>query len=165
MDDAGARVVAEARRWRGTPYRDNARVLGHGVDCARLLIAVYSAAGLIEDFDPGYFPADWYLHRSEEHYVTFVERFAVEFDWRAEAIEAADIVAWRYGRVFSHGAIVTGNPHDGTPGWPWVIHAFAPYRVVDETDVRGTALATLPDGRERPMRAFRLKGLADGGRR
>lgn len=47
---AGAAVVAEARRWLGTPYRHQARLLGVGVDCAGLVLGVGRALGLV-DFD------------------------------------------------------------------------------------------------------------------
>ena len=63
-----------------------------------------------------------------------------------------DIVVWRYGRTFAHGGIVTG--------WPMVVHAFAPYRFVAETDVsRPSELTLLNDGKPRPMRSFRLHAL------
>lgn len=135
-----AAVVAAARGWIGTPYHHRARVKGAGVDCAQILIAAYSDAGVIEAFDTGDYPPDWHLHRSEERYVEIIERFASEFDWRAEGLQPADVVVWRYGRTFSHGGIVSA--------WPRVIHAFAPYRIVDETPIPGSPL----DGRE--MRAF-----------
>jgi cell wall-associated NlpC family hydrolase len=135
-------VVAAARTWLGTPYHPNAHVKGAGIDCAWLLIEAFSAAGVIEWFDPGPYPPDWHLHRSEERYVAFIERFACEFDWRADPVKPGDVVVWKYGRTFSHGGIVSL--------WPRVIHAFGPYRMVDETMVTGSEL----DGRE--MRAFSL---------
>ncbi len=140
------RVVREARGWIGTPYHHGARVKGAGVDCAQILIAVYAAAGVIEPFDPGYYPPDWMLHRGEERYAQFIARFADEFDWRATPILPADVVVWRYGRTFSHGAIVTA--------WPRVVHAYAQNGCVEEADVTGTPMA---DGR--PMRAFRARGI------
>ena len=36
------------------------------MDCAQILIAVYSAVGIIKEFETGYYPSDWMLHRSEE---------------------------------------------------------------------------------------------------
>ena len=137
-----AHVVAEARRWINTPYHHDAALIGVGVDCARLLLEVYSAVGLIDRFDPGRYPPDWHLHRSEERYVDTILRFAVEYDWRAAKIEPGDVVVWRYGRTFSHGGICTD--------WPRVIHAFAPNMIVEEAYVPGSMM----DGRE--MRAFSL---------
>lgn len=147
-EEARARVVAEARRWVGTPYHHRAAVLGAGVDCAQLLIEVYGDAGVIEKFDTGPYPCDWHLHQSEERYVELILQFADEIDPRL--VESADVVAWKYGRTFSHGAIVTD--------WPRVVHAFAPYLCVDETDITGTALERLGAGL-RPVRAFRPKAF------
>lgn len=135
-----AAVVAAARSWRRTPYHHASAVKGAGVDCAFLLIEAFSEAGVIERFTPDPYPPDWHLHRSEELYVQTIERFASEFDWRQHTPQPGDIVVWKYGRTFSHGGIVSE--------WPNVVHAFAPYRMVDETPVPGSPM----DGRE--MRAF-----------
>jgi cell wall-associated NlpC family hydrolase len=44
--DQRARVVALAREWIGTPYRNQARVKGIGADCTFFAV-VYEEAGLI----------------------------------------------------------------------------------------------------------------------
>ena len=41
-------VVAEARRWVGTPYQHQARLRGVGVDCAGLVIEVARTLGLLD---------------------------------------------------------------------------------------------------------------------
>ena len=51
-------LVDAARSWLNTPYHHKARVKGAGVDCAQLLIGVYTDAGLIEAFDTGDYPPD-----------------------------------------------------------------------------------------------------------
>lgn len=104
-------VVAEARSWLRTPYRHMGRVKGRGVDCAMLLIEVYSRVGKIQSFDPGYYPNDWMLHRSEERYLGWVEKYAKQVD----APERGDVVLFKVGRCFAHGAIVLD--------WPVCIHA------------------------------------------
>jgi cell wall-associated NlpC family hydrolase len=106
-------VVAEAISWLSTPYHRHARIKGVGVDCAQLPIAVYSAVGLMPEVDPGY-AHDWHLHHSEELYVGWVLKFAEEIT-EAE-LRAGDLVLWKYGRTFSHGAIVTA--------WPEIIHSY-----------------------------------------
>lgn len=45
---AGSAVVAEARRWIGTPYQHQARLLGVGVDCAGLVMGVAKELGLAD---------------------------------------------------------------------------------------------------------------------
>lgn len=105
-------LVQAARGWIGTPYHHKARVKGAGVDCAQLLIGVYAEAGLIAEFDTGDYPMDWMLHREEERFLAWVERYLVEVEEPAPG----DVVVWRFGRSFSHGAIVTS--------WPEFIHAY-----------------------------------------
>ena len=117
-------VVEEARSWIGTPYHHHAAVRGAGVDCGMLLVEVYSSTGLIERFDPGPYPPDWHMHRSEERYLTLVME-------RARPVTSplpGDIVMLRYGRAFSHGGIVTkSNPLTA-------VHAFYRYGKVVEED-------------------------------
>lgn len=110
--DTRARIVAEALTWLATPYHHRARVKGAGVDCAQLPIAVYSDLGLIDPVDPAYV-RDWHLHRGEEVYLDFVTRWATEIGSRPAPGQLiglpplpGDFVLWRWGRTYSHGAIV-----------------------------------------------------------
>jgi cell wall-associated NlpC family hydrolase len=112
VDEQRARVVAEAKSWLRTPYHHRGRIKGAGVDCGMLLIEVFAAAGVIEDFDPGYYPHDWHLHRSEERYLGWVERHA----HRVDVPLPGDVLLFKFGRCISHGAIVVE--------WPTVIHAY-----------------------------------------
>lgn len=121
--DQQARVMAAARSWIGTPFHDNGEVKGAGVDCARLLALVYWEAGIIErQVIPTYSP-QWMLHRDEPLFESYVRRFAHQVEKPA----IGDIVLYRVGRSFAHGAIVS-SPWPGT-----VIHAFKSYRRVCET--------------------------------
>jgi cell wall-associated NlpC family hydrolase len=113
-----AAVVAEAMTWLRTPYHHLARVKGAGVDCAQILIAVYAAASVIDAFDPGFYVHDWMLHRSEEIYLGWVEKYA----HCVEVPQPGDIALYRFGRTVSHAAIVVD--------WPTVIHAHLPDRMV-----------------------------------
>jgi cell wall-associated NlpC family hydrolase len=120
-------VVDAAMGWLKTPWHHHARVKGAGVDCAQYPIAVYAEAGHIEEFDTGDYPPDWMLHRSEERFLEFVQRYAEQVD----APLPGDLVVYLVGRCFSHGAIVLDWPHiihasnrdrmvclaDGTQGW------------------------------------------------
>jgi NlpC/P60 family putative phage cell wall peptidase len=98
-----AAVVAEARRWVGTPWRHMADIRGAGVDCAMLLVRVYVGVGLVDPFDPRPYPPDWFLHRSEERFLGFLLDRSVQ----VEKPEAGDVMLFRVGRCFSHGGIVT----------------------------------------------------------
>lgn len=97
-----AAVVAEARCWVGTPFHHAARLKGVGVDCAQFLIAVYSAVGLVEPFEIGYYPRDWFLHQGVSLFSQWIERHCVP----TIAPAAGDIALFRYGRTESHAAIV-----------------------------------------------------------
>jgi cell wall-associated NlpC family hydrolase len=98
-----ALVVAEARRWIGTPYHHAADVRGAGVDCGMLIVRVFVDTGLCVPFDPRPYAQDWHLHRNDERYLGFV------FDRCCEIEEPnlGDIIVFRYGRCYSHGGIVT----------------------------------------------------------
>jgi NlpC/P60 family putative phage cell wall peptidase len=135
-----AAVVAEARSWLGTPYHHRAEVKGAGVDCARLLHAVYRGCGLVAAIAIPPYPPDWHLHRGAERYLAAVLDHAAEI---AEPPLPGDIALWRFGRCFSHGAIVVA--------WPTVIHAYVGRRVALEGAERAAYLA------RRPRKFFTLK--------
>ncbi len=97
-------VVAEALRWLRTPYHHHARVLGAGVDCAQLLCAVYEACGCVPHMEPGNYAHDWHLHRGEEVFVGWLRRAGAQ---PVQEPMPGDVALFRYGRAYSHGAIVT----------------------------------------------------------
>lgn len=103
-----AAVVAQARTWLGTPYHKLADIKGAGVDCAMLLVRCYVDAGVLAPFDPRPYPPDWHLHRSDERYAAWAGRFGAAFDPDRRAPRAGDVVLAKFGRCFSHGAIMTG---------------------------------------------------------
>jgi len=138
------RIVAEARAWLNTPYHHAADVKGAGVDCAMLLVRVYHVAGLIPAIDPRPYPADWMMHRDEERYLGWVKKYA---DPVTEPLPG-DVVLYKVGRCFAHGAIVLA--------WPDVIHAFR--------DEGGVVLGRFDSGRlaGRERQLWRVRGV-DGG--
>lgn len=148
------RLVEEARRWLGTPYKHRGAVLGAGCDCVQLLIQSSLAAGLIDDADAaGKYTCDWHLHRSEERYLEGLERFAARVDDSEDKLidrprdftaETGDILMFQVGRTFSHSAIVTG--------WPYIIHSYLPSIIVEEVSILGTPMA------ERHMRVYSYWG-------
>ena len=112
-EETRAAIVAEARLWLGTPYHHAARVRGSGVDCAMLLAEVYNAAGAIPPVAVGTYPPDWHLHRADERYMATVLDYATEIDTTPAP---GDVALFRFGRCYSHGAIVVQ--------WPLAIHAY-----------------------------------------
>ncbi len=118
--DQRQQVLNAAHAWLRTPYHHQAAVKGAGADCAMFPLAVYKECGLIPaDYQaPGY-SSQWHLHRSEELYLIEVEKLAVEK--LTSDIQPADFVIFKFGRTFSHGAIVVK--------WPLVIHSYIPHGV------------------------------------
>lgn len=101
-------VVREALSWERTAYHHRARVKGVGTDCAMFPLATYQACGLVpSDVRPAYSP-QWMQHRDEEQYLGWVRQFAREIT-RDEA-GPGDFAIWKYGRCFSHGAIIIDLP-------------------------------------------------------
>jgi cell wall-associated NlpC family hydrolase len=105
-------VLAEARSWLNTPYHHQGRIKGAGVDCGQLLLAVYAAVGIIPDTEVGNYSNEWHLHRDEERYLGWVEKFAHQ----VETPKPGDIALFKFGRCVSHGAIVVQ--------WPLVLHSY-----------------------------------------
>lgn len=132
-------VIAEARKWIGTPYHSCADVRGAGVDCGMLIVRTFVDCGLIAPFDPRPYPEDWHLHRSEERYLGFVLERCVE----VAVPKSGDIAVFRYGRCYSHGAIVTcAAPLS-------IIHAFQPAGLVLEEPVMHNPALADPTRRPR----------------
>jgi cell wall-associated NlpC family hydrolase len=147
--------VAEAREWIGTAYHHMGTVKATrgpdgsiadkgGVDCATLLACVYSRAGVIPPVTVPYYPRDWHMHRSAERYLAFVLDHATEID--EAAAMAGDVVLYRFGRAYAHGAIVVD------PGWPAIVHAKWSSDLVHEDH------GDLGDLADRPRRFFTLWG-------
>ena len=126
--DARCRVRDEALTWLRTPYHHHGRVKGVGVDCGQLLAAVYEAAGVIDPIDPRYVQ-DWHLHRDRDLFVEFVESTGAK-PIDPDRLGMGDIIVWKWGRAFSHGAIVL------TP--PQVLHSYVGVGVtIDDMTTHG----------------------------
>jgi cell wall-associated NlpC family hydrolase len=114
-------VLASALTWLGTPFHDVAGIKGVGVDCAHFVARAYEEAGMVRHIEIPPYPAQWFMHRDEERFLAFV------LDAGAHEIEAAaarpgDLVMYKIGRCYAHGAVIID--------WPQIIHAHAPSRCV-----------------------------------
>jgi cell wall-associated NlpC family hydrolase len=138
MDSLRDRVVAEARSWIGTPYIARACVKGSGVDCAYLLVGVYSAVGLMPKLDIGTYPVEWHMHRGEELYLDRLPEYCDP----VERGEPADIVMFRIGRTVSHSGVLLDVPGQFVHAWSrdrevcvatwneyWAHHLYGYFRV------------------------------------
>ena len=147
-----AAVLAEAQEWTGTPYVSCAKVKGHGADCLTFIAGVFENAGLIEPVDLAPYPPDWHLHRDEERYLTGVIGYCQEVEGDPQP---GDIVLWRFGRVYSHGALVIA--------WPRIIHAMVRQPCREDDAMANQGLAYIGErgfdcGKPRPRKTFRFKG-------
>lgn len=139
-----AAIVAEARRWLGTPYRHQASVPGAGADCLGLVRGVWrSVVGEEPEKTPAYTP-DWAEALGEESLLEAARRHLDE-----TAIGSAregDVLLFRMalGSPAKHAAIVSGEDR--------IIHAYWG-RAVCETRL-------VPWWRRRIAAAFRFPGVA-----
>jgi len=143
-----ARVVAVAHSWLGTPYHTGARLKGAGVDCLTLLAEVFAEAGLIARPDIPHYPQDWHLHRNAERYLEGLLKYTAEIHTEPQP---GDIVLWRFGRCFSHGAIVVK--------WPVIIHSYVGVGCRVENALQAKFLTHIGEngadqGKDRPRRIF-----------
>jgi cell wall-associated NlpC family hydrolase len=128
-------VIAEALTWVGTPWHANARIKGAGVDCTMFVAEVYERAGVLPHLEFGDYSSDWFLHVDEEGMWKEALRWCEE----VPIPQPGDFAAWKFGKAFSHAAIVIN--------WPRIIHAYIPNRMVAEDDALGNC-----DLNNRPVR-------------
>src|SRR5579885_1040231 len=136
MESMRDRIISEARTWLGTPFHHEARVKKVGVDCLQLIKAVYETVGVVEKFEVEHYPADWHFHRNDERYLHGVMKYASE----VTTPRNGDVEIFKFGRCFSHGALVVE--------WPGIIHAFWSAKYVLE------ARADLHPLKNRPVKFF-----------
>ena len=109
-----AAIVAEARRWLGTPYHHQASALGAGADCIGLVRGVYRALlGREPAQVPGY-GRDWAEATGAETLLDAARRHLVEID--PATIRAGDILLfrWRPHLPAKHAGITGARPRPGT---------------------------------------------------
>jgi cell wall-associated NlpC family hydrolase len=120
-------VIAEALTWRGTPWHHAGRVKGAGVDCGMFPAEVYERCGVMPHIEPGPYAQDVMKHRGEERFLALVAAHAHP----VETPRPGDLVLWRFGRCFSHAAIVVD--------WPLIIHSYIPAGGVELGDAQADA--------------------------
>ena len=137
MTELQQKVINEALTWKGTPYHRGARLKGGGVDCGQFLIGVYEAAGILEpgECDPGYYPHEIHLHRSEERYLEWILKYCDPVDTPLPG----DIAMFKFGKSSSHSAIIID--------WPLVIHSYVGHGVI--LSAANEALLRYDDGSSR----------------
>lgn len=104
MTYSRADIVAEARRWIGTPYHHQASVCGVGTDCLGLVRGVWRALhGAEAEAAPAY-TRDWAEATGVETMLAVARRHLVE----REHAQPGDVIVFRYRAhtVAKHVAIL-----------------------------------------------------------
>lgn len=116
------RIVAEARRWIGTPYRHQASTLGAGCDCLGLLRGVWRAEGGVEPWVPPYSP-DWDEVARDEALLRAARHHLIEIP--VGDVRAGDVLLFRMAprAVAKHLGIASGAES--------FIHAYSGHGVVE----------------------------------
>ncbi len=116
------RIVDEARRWLGTPYRHQASVLGAGCDCLGLLRGVWRSLYGSDPKVPPYTP-DWDEVARDDVLLRAARRHLIEVP--VAEFRAGDVLLFRMrrGAVAKHLGICSGRDS--------FIHSFSGHGVVE----------------------------------
>jgi NlpC/P60 family putative phage cell wall peptidase len=142
----GQKVVAEARRWIGTPYMHQASVKGAGTDCLGLLRGVWrSIQGAEPEAVPPY-TDDWAEPSREEVLLKAAERWLVRKDPLDAEVGDVLLFRMRQGSVAKHLGIQTVTGEGGG-----FVHAYTGHGVVESPlsqpwQRRIAARFSFPDG-------------------
>ncbi len=119
-------VVAEARRWIGTPYVHQASCLGGGSDCLGLIRGVWrSLVGSEPEVVP-FYTADWAEPQRHEALLTAAERWFIKKP--ISSSDSGDLLIFRMigNSVAKHLGISSQNRTN-----PTFIHAYSGHCVIE----------------------------------
>jgi cell wall-associated NlpC family hydrolase len=108
-------IVAEAKSWIGTPYHDDGKLKGVGVNCAQFAYRVAKASGALpaDAPEPRWYTPQLATHSKEERLIEYVKAYGgVEIP--EAQVKPGDIVAYKTGLSHGHLAIVLD--------WPRIVH-------------------------------------------
>lgn len=121
-----ARIVAEARRWIGTPYVHQASTRGAGTDCLGLLRGIWRALCGPEPVSVPAYTADWSEPSGEEVLMAACERWLMPKMPGDEAEGSVLLFRMRPGSVAKHLGILVRTGGDAS-----FIHAYCGHGVVE----------------------------------
>jgi cell wall-associated NlpC family hydrolase len=139
-------VIKAALSWCGTPYRQCGYVKGPrgAVDCSMLLVGALVEGRVFEPFDPRPYSPVWFMSRSEEKYLAWLETIGAE----TATPKPGDCVVYKVGRCFAHSGILIDDK--------FLVHAYAKTKRCTRTELATSDLA------KRPVKYFdfwaRLRG-------
>ena len=123
-DPTRVAVIAEARRWIGTPYHHRASLRGVGTDCLGLIRGIWRAL-YGDELEPlPDYTQDWAEATGAETLLSASTRHLVPVD----AVAPGDVILFRMRRSgpARHVGIMGGTRHA-----PTLIHALSPYHVTE----------------------------------
>lgn len=114
------RIVAEARRWIGTPYQHQASSRGAGTDCLGLIRGVWRELYGCEPVAVPAYTADWAEASGKEVMLEQARTHCLPLP--VESRRAGDLLVFRMRRqaIAKHLGVLAGTPG----GWT-VIHAYS----------------------------------------
>lgn len=122
------RVLIEARRWIGTPYRHQCSVKGAGTDCLGLIRGVWRAVLGREPMEIPAYTQDWSEPSGQENLWNDAARYLIEK--RPDSAQPGDVLLFRMreGAVAKHlGILGHTAPHET------FIHAYSGHGVVESS--------------------------------
>lgn len=113
-----AQIVAEARRWIGTPYQHQASLIGVGADCLGLVRGVWRACIGPEPEATGPYSPDWAEATGQERLLEAGLKYFTPVALNAEKPGDVLLFRWRENLPAKHLAILTApgfmvHAHDG----------------------------------------------------
>ncbi|MGA8751105.1 MAG: NlpC/P60 family protein [Pseudolabrys sp.] len=111
-------IVAETRRWIGTPYRHQASLIGVGCDCLGLVRGVWRAVVGDEPERAPPYASDWAEATGDESLADAAARHLIAIPLASVASGDLILFRWRANLPAKHAAIVTTpdmmvHAHDG----------------------------------------------------
>lgn len=146
-DETRRAVLAEARRWLGTPYRHQGSTIGVGCDCLGLVRGIWRALAGAEPEEPGAYAPDWAEAGGEDRLIAASRRHMVELDLAGAQPGDMLVFRWRPHLPAKHLAILC------EPGW--IIHAYQRHAV--------TRSPLVPAWRRRIAAAFAFPDQTENG--
>jgi NlpC/P60 family putative phage cell wall peptidase len=109
------RVIAAARRWHGTPYHDQASLIGVGCDCLGLARGVWREMVGPEPFPIPPYSRDWGETGTVEVLAEGARRMMMEVEPAAAGPGALVLFRMVPGAIAKHVGILTGPIGSSTP--------------------------------------------------
>ena len=123
---SSADIVAEARRWIGTPYVHQASACGAGTDCLGLLRGIWRAVLGAEPAAVPAYTSDWSEPSGDEVLMAACDRWLIRLPVTHDAAGTVLLFRMRPGSVAKHLGILVRGGEDAL-----FIHAYSGHGVVE----------------------------------